>query len=82
MISKLGMGRVKGQVVFLDTRVSSRTWNVVSCGNHYAALEGRLAKEDMPPFHITGTLHKIPQSFVTEIERSHGSKEGRENERE
>lgn len=82
MISKLEMGRVTDQAVFLDTPVSSRTWTVVSRGTNHAALGGGLAKEDLPPFHITGTLHKISQGLITEIERSHGSKEGRENERE
>ena len=38
---------------------------------------GGWARGDLPPFHITGALHKIPQGLVTEIERGHGSREGR-----
>ena len=67
------MGQAKDQVVFLDTPVSSRTWTIV----RLAWREGGSARSDLPPFHITGTLHKIPQGLVTEVERSHGSKEGR-----
>lgn len=78
------MGRAKDRVIFLDTRVSSRTWSIVSVATTKpgtGCMLGKKRDSDLPPLHITRTLHEIPQGLVAEVDCSHVCR-GREEKSE